>query len=90
MRRQSSTVAWSLVLCILALAGIGWASGALLAGVAAGDGAVPVDRTVQAFVAHREGWLTVAMRGGTAWLLSLLVVTGVVGGSDHTDGLRET
>jgi hypothetical protein len=41
-------------------------------------------------VAHREGWLTVAMRGGTAWLLSLLVVTGVVGGSDHTDGLRET
>jgi membrane-associated phospholipid phosphatase len=81
MRRPTSTVAWSLVLCILALAGIGWASGALLVGVAAGDGAVPVDRTVQAFfVAHREGWLTVAMRGITDLGSSALLIPVVVGG----------
>jgi membrane protein DedA with SNARE-associated domain/membrane-associated phospholipid phosphatase len=73
----------SLTLTALAIGAAGWAFGALLQDVVAHDELALVDAPVQRFfVAHREAWLTVVMRGAsnlgnTAVLAGLLVAAGL-------------
>ena len=74
----------SLTVTVLALAGAGWAFGALLQDVLANDETALLDRPVQAFfLAHREAWLTHLMRaitdlGASALLIPLAVGAGLL------------
>jgi hypothetical protein len=74
----------SLTATVLALVGAGWAFGAVFQDVLAGDELALVDRPTETFlVAHREAWLTHAMRvvtdfGGAGVLIPLLLVVGLV------------
>jgi membrane-associated phospholipid phosphatase len=63
---------------VLALVGAGWAFGAVLQDVLAGDEGALLDQPVQGFfVAHREAWLTPLMRATTG-LGNAAVLAGVV------------
>jgi membrane protein DedA with SNARE-associated domain/membrane-associated phospholipid phosphatase len=81
--RPGGALGLSLTVSVLALAGAGWAFGAVLQDVLAGEEGALLDGPVQRFfVAHREAWLTPLMRGATnlgnaALLLGLLLLVGV-------------
>jgi membrane protein DedA with SNARE-associated domain/membrane-associated phospholipid phosphatase len=74
----------SLTIGALALVVAGWAFGALLQDVVAHDELALVDQPVQQFfVAHREPWLTLLMRGvtnlgNTALLIGVLLTVGLL------------
>ena len=64
--RPGGALGLSLTVSVLALAGAGWAFGAVLQDVLAGDEGALLDGPVQRFfLAHREAWLTPVMRGLT-------------------------
>jgi undecaprenyl-diphosphatase len=81
--RPGGALGLSLTLSVLALVGAGWAFGAVLQDVLAGEEGALLDGPVQRFfVAHREAWLTPLMRGATnlgnaAILIGLLLLVGV-------------
>jgi membrane protein DedA with SNARE-associated domain/membrane-associated phospholipid phosphatase len=81
--RPGGALGLSLTATVLALAGAGWAFGAIFQDVLAGDELALVDRPTAAFlVAHREAWLTQVMRavtdlGGASLLIPLLLVAGL-------------
>ncbi len=81
--RPGGALGLSLTVTILALAGAAWAFGAVLQDILARDELALVDRPVMTFlVAHREAWLTTAMRaitdlGGAAVLIPVVVVVGL-------------
>lgn len=82
--RPGRALGLSLTVTVLALAGAGWAFGALLQDVLGNDETALLDRPVQAFfLAHREAWLTHLMRvvtdlGGAAVLIPLAVAAGLL------------
>ena len=82
--RPGGALGLSLTATVLALVGAGWAFGAVFQDVLAGDELALVDRPTQTFlVAHREAWLTHAMRvvtdlGGASVLIPMLLVVGLV------------
>jgi membrane protein DedA with SNARE-associated domain/membrane-associated phospholipid phosphatase len=82
--RPGGALGLSLTVTVLALAGAGWAFGALLQDVLGHDETALLDPPVQAFfVAHREAWLTHLMRavtdlGGAALLIPLAVGAGLL------------
>jgi membrane protein DedA with SNARE-associated domain/membrane-associated phospholipid phosphatase len=82
--RPGGALGLSLTVSALALIGAGWAFGAVLQDVLAGDEGALLDAPVQRFfVAHREAWLTPVMRGVTnlgnaAVLIGLLLLVGLV------------
>jgi len=82
--RPGGALGLSLTVTVLALAGAGWAFGALLQDVLGNDETALLDRPVQAFfLAHREAWLTHLMRaitdlGAAAVLISLAVGAGLL------------
>ncbi len=81
--RPGGALGLSLTVSVLALVGAGWAFGAVLQDVLAGDEGALLDRPVQRFfVAHREAWLTPLMRGATnlgnaALLIGLILLVGL-------------
>ena len=76
--RPGGVLGLSLTVSVLALAGAGWAFGAVLQDVLAGDEGALLDGPVQRFfVAHREAWLTPLMRVATG-LGNAAVLVGVV------------
>jgi membrane protein DedA with SNARE-associated domain/membrane-associated phospholipid phosphatase len=81
--RPGGALGLSLTVSVLALAGAGWAFGAVLQDVLAGDEGALLDRPVQRFfVAHREAWLTPLMRaatdlGNAAVLAGLVLLAGL-------------
>jgi membrane-associated phospholipid phosphatase len=81
--RPGGALGLTLTASVLALAGAGWAFGAVLQDVLAGDEGVLLDGPVQRFlVAHREAWLTPLMRaatdlGAAAVLLVLVLLAGL-------------
>jgi membrane-associated phospholipid phosphatase len=82
--RPGRALGLTLTASVLALAGAGWAFGAVLQDVLAGDEGVLLDGPVQSFlVAHREAWLTPLMRaatdlGNAAVLGGLVLLAGLV------------
>ncbi len=82
--RPGGALGLSLTVTVLALVGAGWAFGAVLQDVLAGDEGALLDGRVQRyFVAHREAWLTAVMRGVTdlgnaAVLVGLILLIGLV------------
>ena len=74
----------SLTISALAIVAAGWVFGALLQDVLAHDELALVDQPVQQFfVAHREAWLTLLMRGTTnlgnaALLIGVVLSVGLV------------
>src|SRR6266540_3590492 len=82
--RPGGALGLSLTVSVLALVGAGWAFGAVLQDVVAGDEGALLDGPVQRFfVAHREAWLTPVMRGLTdlgnaAVLIGLILAVGLV------------
>ena len=82
--RPHGALGLSLTMSVLALVAAGWAFGAVLQDVLAGDDGALLDGPVQRFfVAHREPWLTTVMRGVTdlgnsAVLIGLLLAVGLV------------
>ena len=82
--RPGGALGLSLTVSVLALVGAGWAFGAVLQDVLAGDEGALLDGPVQRFfVAHREAWLTPVMRGLTdlgnaAVLIGLILAVGLV------------
>jgi membrane protein DedA with SNARE-associated domain/membrane-associated phospholipid phosphatase len=82
--RPGGALGLSLTVSVLALAGAGWAFGAVLQDVLAGDEGALLDRPLQRFfVAHREAWLTPLMRaatdlGNAAVLAGVVVLAGLV------------
>jgi membrane protein DedA with SNARE-associated domain/membrane-associated phospholipid phosphatase len=82
--RPGGALGLSLTATVLALAGAGWAFGAVFQDVLASDELALIDRPAETFlVAHREAWLTHAMRvvtdlGGASVLIPLLLVIGLV------------
>jgi undecaprenyl-diphosphatase len=76
--RPGGALGLSLTVSVLALVGAGWAFGAVLQDVLAGDEGALLDQPVQRFfVAHREAWLTPLMRAATD-LGNAAVLVGVV------------
>ena len=81
--RPGGALGLSLTVSVLALVGAGWAFGAVLQDVLAGDEGALLDRPVQRFfVAHREAWLTPLMRaatdlGNAAVLVGLVLLAGL-------------
>jgi undecaprenyl-diphosphatase len=81
--RPGGALGLSLTVSVLALAGAGWAFGAVLQDVLTGDEGALLDGPLQRFlVAHREAWLTPLMRaatnlGNTAVLAALVAVVGL-------------
>jgi membrane protein DedA with SNARE-associated domain/membrane-associated phospholipid phosphatase len=81
--RPGRALGLTLTASVLALVGAGWAFGAVLQDVLAGDEGALLDQPVQRFlVAHREAWLTPLMQAATslgdaAVLLGLVVLTGL-------------
>jgi undecaprenyl-diphosphatase len=76
--RPGGALGLSLTVSVLALIGAGWAFGAVLQDVLAGDEGALLDRPLQGFfVAHREAWLTPLMRAATG-LGNAVVLVGVV------------
>jgi membrane-associated phospholipid phosphatase len=73
----------SLIASVMGLVAAGWAFGALLQDVVGHDGLAVVDGPVQRFfVAHREAWLTLLMRGITnlgnsAVLIGIVLTVGL-------------
>jgi len=82
--RPGGALGLSLTVSVLALVGAGWAFGAVLQDVLAGDEGALLDGPVQRFfLAHREPWLTPLMRGLTdlgnaAVLIALILLIGLV------------
>ena len=82
--RPGGALGLSLTVTVLALAGAGWAFGALLQDVLGNDETALLDRPVQAFfVAHREAWLTHLMRtitdlGSATVLIPLVAAAGLL------------
>jgi membrane protein DedA with SNARE-associated domain len=82
--RPGGALGLSLTITAAALVGAGWAFGAVLQDVLAGDEGALLDGPVQRFfLAHREAWLTPVMRGVTllgnaAVLIGLLLAVGLV------------
>jgi undecaprenyl-diphosphatase len=82
--RPGGALGLSLTVTVLALAGAGWAFGALLQDVLGNDETALLDRPVQAFfVAHREAWLTHLMRtitdlGSATVLIPLVTAAGLL------------
>jgi len=82
--RPGRALGLTLTASVVALAGAGWAFGAVLQDVLAGDEGVLLDGPVQSFlVAHREAWLTPLMRaatdlGNAAVLGGLVLLAGLV------------
>ena len=82
--RPGGALGLSLTVSVLALVGAGWAFGAVLQDVLAGDEGALLDGPVQRFfLAHREAWLTPLMRGLTdlgnaAVLIALILLIGLV------------
>jgi membrane protein DedA with SNARE-associated domain/membrane-associated phospholipid phosphatase len=82
--RPGGALGLSLTVTVLALVGAGWAFGAVLQDVLAGDEGALLDGPVHRFfLAHREAWLTPLMRvasnlGDAAILLGLILLTGLV------------
>jgi membrane protein DedA with SNARE-associated domain/membrane-associated phospholipid phosphatase len=81
--RPGGALGLSLTVSVVALVGAGWAFGAVLQDVLAGDEGALLDRPVQRFfVAHREAWLTPLMRaatdlGNAAVLVGLVLLAGL-------------
>ncbi len=82
--RPGGALGLSLTVSVLALVGAGWAFGAVLQDVLAGnEGGALLDGPVQRFfVAHREPWLTPLMRaatnlGNAAVLIGLTLLVGL-------------
>jgi membrane protein DedA with SNARE-associated domain/membrane-associated phospholipid phosphatase len=81
--RPGGALGLSLTVSVLALVGAGWAFGAVLQDVLAGDEGALLDGPVQHFfLAHREAWLTPLMRaatnlGNAAVLVSLILLVGL-------------
>jgi len=82
--RPGGALGLSLTITAAGLIGAGWAFGAVLQDVLAGDEGALLDGPVQRFfVAHRETWLTTVMRGVTdlgnaAVLIGLILLAGLV------------
>lgn len=82
--RPGGALGLSLTVSVLALVGAGWAFGAVLQDVLAGDEGALLDGPVQRFfLAHREAWLTPLMRGATnlgnaAVLIGLILLIGLL------------
>jgi len=83
--RPSGALGLSLTLGIVALAGAGWAFGAIVQDVVARDELGLVDGpAARFFTAHREAWLTSTMRavtilGDPAVLIGVVLLAGLVG-----------
>lgn len=83
--RPGGALGLSLTVSVLALVAAGWAFGAVLQDVLAGDEGALLDGPVQRFfVAHREAWLTPLMRvatdlGNAAVLIGLVLLVGLAG-----------
>jgi membrane protein DedA with SNARE-associated domain/membrane-associated phospholipid phosphatase len=81
--RPGGALGLSLTATVLALVGAGWAFGAVLQDVLAGDDGALLDGPVRRFfLAHREPWLTVLMRGASnlgnaAVLIALILLAGL-------------
>jgi len=81
--RPGGALGLTLTANVVALVGAGWAFGAVLQDVLAGDEGALLDQPMQRFlVAHREAWLTPLMRGATnlgnaAVLAGLVVLAGL-------------
>jgi membrane-associated phospholipid phosphatase len=81
--RPGGALGLSLTVSVLALVGAGWAFGAILQDVLAGDEGALLDGPVQRFfVAHRDAWLTPLMRsatnlGNAAVLIGLILLAGL-------------
>jgi membrane protein DedA with SNARE-associated domain len=81
--RPGGAVGLSLTITAAGLAGAGWAFGAVLQDVLAGDEGALLDGPVHRFlVTHREAWLTPVMRavtelGNAAVLAGLILVAGL-------------
>ena len=76
--RPGGALGLTLTVSVLALAAAGWAFGAVLQDVLAGDEGALLDGPVQRFfVAHREAWLTPLMRAATG-LGNAAVLAGLV------------
>jgi membrane protein DedA with SNARE-associated domain/membrane-associated phospholipid phosphatase len=81
--RPGGALGLSLTVSVLALVGAGWAFGAVLQDVLAGDDGALLDGPVQRFfLTHREAWLTPLMRGATnlgnaAVLIGLILLVGL-------------
>ena len=82
--RPHGALGLSLTVSVVALVAAGWAFGAVLQDVLAGDDGALLDGPVQRFfVAHREAWLTTVLRGVTdlgnsALLIGLLLAVGLL------------
>jgi undecaprenyl-diphosphatase len=81
--RPGGALGLSLTVSVLGLVAAGWAFGAVLQDVLAGDEGALLDGPVQRFfLAHREAWLTTVMRGVTdlgnaAVLVGLILLVGL-------------
>ncbi|HZD01192.1 MAG TPA: bifunctional DedA family/phosphatase PAP2 family protein [Actinomycetes bacterium] len=81
--RPGGALGLSLTVSVMALVGAGWAFGAVLQDVLAGDEGALLDGPVHRFfLAHREAWLTPVMRGATnlggdAVLTGLILLAGL-------------
>jgi membrane protein DedA with SNARE-associated domain/membrane-associated phospholipid phosphatase len=81
--RPGGALGLSLTVTVLALVGAGWAFGAVLQDVLAGDEGALLDGPAHRFfLAHREAWLTPLLRGASnlgnaAVLLGLLLLAGL-------------
>jgi len=81
--RPGGALGLTLTASVVALVGAGWAFGAVLQDVLAGDEGALLDQPMQRFfVAHREAWLTPLMRGATnlgnaAVLAGLVMLAGL-------------
>ena len=81
--RPGGALGLSLTASVAALVGAGWAFGAVLQDVLAGDEGALLDGPVQHFfLRHREAWLTTVMRGITdlgnsAVLIGLILLVGL-------------
>jgi undecaprenyl-diphosphatase len=91
--RPGGTLGLSLTVSVVALVGAGWAFGAVLQDVLAGEDGALLDGPVQRFLlAHREPWLTLLMRGvaglGNGALLAGLIVLAGLAWWARTRGWR--
>jgi hypothetical protein len=81
--RPGGALGLTLTASVVALVGAGWAFGAVLQDVLAGDEGALLDQPMQRFfVAHREAWLTPLIRaatnlGNAAVLAGLVVLAGL-------------
>jgi undecaprenyl-diphosphatase len=82
--RPGQALGLALTIQLLILGLLGWAFGAVVQDVVAGDGLFHIDRPVTEYVvSHRTPWLTAAMRvvtvlGSTAVLIPMIVVVGLL------------